>query len=337
MAASELHSSAPAIEVEHLTKVYPPSIRAVDDVSFSVDQGEVFGMLGPNGAGKTTTIKMITTLSPPTSGLVKVFGVDARTHPEAVRSTLGYVPQSVSVDSDLSAYENLLVFSKLFFVGSKDRSERIRSSLAYMGLADRADDLVKTYSGGMMRRLEIAQTLVNRPRILFLDEPSIGLDPASRLSVHESIKRLKHDYDTTIFITTHDMGEADDLCDRIAIMDAGRVAALGSPDDLKKSVGGDVVTIKLARGEELPAIPKQMALVSNRNGSTVELLAENGDEAAPQIISFLDSKGIATESVSISRPGLDDVFLKYTKKHLEDSEDAARANQSRRSFMRHAN
>ena len=199
-----------AIETENLTKIYQGDIRAVDDVTLSVQPGEIFGLLGPNGAGKTTIIKMIVTLAHYTSGKLRVFGIDASKSPETVRDMLGYVPQSISVDTDLTGYENLLIFSKLSYVDKKERSGRIKNALEYMGLTDRAKDLVKHYSGGMMRRLEISQALVNRPKILLLDEPSIGLDPASKMHVWESIKQLKEKFGTTIVITTHDMSEADE-------------------------------------------------------------------------------------------------------------------------------
>jgi ABC-2 type transport system ATP-binding protein len=325
-----------AIEARNVLKVYPPSTRAVDNVTFSVREGEIFGLLGPNGAGKTTMIKMITSLTKPTSGALKVFGVDVETHSDTVRSMLGYVPQSVSVDTDLSAYENLLIFAKLFYVSRADRKVRIAEALDYMGLASRANDLVKHYSGGMMRRLEIAQTLVNRPRILFLDEPSIGLDPNSRRDVWESISQLRELYNTTIFITTHDMSEADTLCDRVAIMDEGRIAALGPPDSLKKSVGGDLVTVTLLPSDvPLPAIPQEIGKVSSREGDTLELITENGDEAVPRIVNLLTGQGVRIQSISTRRPGLDDVFMKYTKRRL-NVEAVTDARAARRSFARHS-
>ncbi|MEO9364413.1 MAG: ATP-binding cassette domain-containing protein, partial [Nitrososphaera sp.] len=245
-----------AIEIHNLVKTYRDgNVRAVDDISFSVVPGEIFGLLGPNGAGKTSTIKMIVTLAKATSGRLEVFGVDASRSPQTVRGMLGYVPQSISVDADLTAYENLLIFSKLSYVSKQERDERIREALQYMGLVGRANDLVKHFSGGMMRRLEIAQALVNRPRVLLLDEPSIGLDPASKRQVWKSIKQLRQDYGTTILITTHDMAEADALCDRVAIMSAGKIAVMGNPAELKRTVGGgDRVTVNLASAVRLPGV-----------------------------------------------------------------------------------
>ena len=323
-----------AIEAENLTKIYHGNIRAVDDVMFSVQSGEIFGLLGPNGAGKTTAIKMIVTLTSITKGILRVFGIDSSKSPETVRGMLGYVPQSISVDTDLSGYENLLIFSKLSYVSKKERNVRIKEALEYMGLAERAHDLVKHYSGGMMRRLEIAQALVNRPRILLLDEPTIGLDPASKLHVWKSIKQLKQEFGTTIVITTHDMSEADDLCDRIAIMSDGKISVLGSPSELKKAVGGDVVTVHFISGHPDIAVPKEIGSVIHSDEKTIQILATNGEEAIPLIANFFRDQKIVIESISINRPNLEDVFMKYAKRRFHDeySTDAGRA---RRDFVRH--
>jgi len=323
-----------AIEAAHLTKIYHSNIRAVDDVSFAVQPGEIFGLLGPNGAGKTTIIKMIVTLSSATSGILRVFGIDSSKSPETVRSMLGYVPQSISVDTDLTGYENLLIFSKLSYVNKKERNARIKDALEYMGLTDRAKDLVKHYSGGMMRRLEIAQALVNRPRILLLDEPSIGLDPASKMHVWESIKQLKQKFGTTILITTHDMGEADELCDRIAIMSDGKLAVLGSPAELKKSVGGDVITVNLTLAYPSITFPKEIGTIMHSNEKSAQILTENGEAAIPLVSNFFRDQKITIESISINRPNLDDVFMKYAKRRLHD-EISSHATTARRDFVRH--
>ena len=300
-----------AIEVEHLTKVYPGGLRAVDDISFDVEEGEVWGFLGPNGAGKTTTIRMIITLAVPTSGSIKVFGLDVRKDPSKVRSMMSYVPQAVSVDGDLTAYENLLIFSKLFDVKKVDRKDRIREALDYMGLTDRADDLVKHFSGGMMRRLEIAESLVNRPKVLILDEPSIGLDPASRLKTWEYIKKLNSDYGVTIFITTHDMEEADELCDRLAIMNQGKIAVSGPPAELKRSIGGDLITVKTTKRPPA-SIPAELGTVAGVEETSLKIVSSAGEAALPQILDYLRGQGIGIAAVSMSSPSLDDVFLKYT-------------------------
>ncbi|MDD5370177.1 MAG: ATP-binding cassette domain-containing protein [Anaerolineaceae bacterium] len=226
----------PILRTEALTRAYA-SLKAVDQLSISIEAGEVFGLLGPNGAGKTTTIKMLTTLLPPTSGRALVAGYDIQHQPAQVRRKIGYVPQLISADGTLTGYENLLIFSKLYDLPRADRETRIHAALNFMELEESANKLVRQYSGGMIRRLEIAQSILHRPQILFMDEPTVGLDPGARHIVWEHIRQLRDEFGTTIFLTTHLMEEADDLCDRIAIMNLGRIAAIGSPDELKQAVG----------------------------------------------------------------------------------------------------
>jgi len=230
------------LETQALTRRFG-TLTAVDALTISVDTGEVFGLLGPNGAGKTTAIKMLTTLLPPTSGSARVAGFDIARHAGDVRRVIGYVPQMLSADGALSGYENLLIFAKLYDLPRTEREARVRGALAFMGLADAADKLVRTYSGGMIRRLEIAQSMLHHPRVLFLDEPTIGLDPLAREAVWEHIGQLRAEYKTTIFLTTHFMDEADSLCSRVAIMHLGKVAAIGTPAELKASLGGNGVTL----------------------------------------------------------------------------------------------
>lgn len=328
-------SDTAAIEAENLTKIYRDSIRAVDGISFSVKQGEIFGLLGPNGAGKTTTIKMMITLTRLTSGKLHILGVDVSKSPQEVREMLGYVPQSISVDVDLTAYENLLIFAKLSYVNKKERNERIRNALEYMDLSERANDLVKRYSGGMMRRLEIAQALVNRPKILLLDEPSIGLDPSSRKQVWKSIKQLNQEFGTTILITTHDMSEADELCDRIAIMSEGKIAILGTPMDLKRDVGGDIITANLGSPCSVVSFPKEVGQIINNNEKSIQILTTNGEEAIPLIADFFRSHGIKVESISINKANLDDVFMKYAKRRLGNNV-YKNIRSTRRDFTRHS-
>jgi ABC-2 type transport system ATP-binding protein len=210
----------------------------VDALTISVKAGELFGLLGPNGAGKTTAIKMLTTLLPPTSGKATVAGFDIVQQAAKVRRIIGYVPQAVSVDGSLTGYENLLIFAKLYDIPRQEREARLRGALAFMGLTDAAGKLVRDYSGGMIRRLEIAQSTLHRPAVLFLDEPTIGLDPLARKAVWEHVERLRDDYGTTIILTTHYMEEADTLCSRVAIMHAGKVVIVGTPEELKASIGG---------------------------------------------------------------------------------------------------
>lgn len=322
-----------AVDVQGLTKIYGEGFRALDSISFSVDDGEIFGLLGPNGAGKTTTIKIITTLIKPTSGTASVFGVDVVKSPQAVRDMMGYVPQAISVDGDLTGYENLLIFAKLFSVPKKEREERIADALDFMGLSSRADDLVKKYSGGMMRRLEIAQALVNRPRILFLDEPSIGLDPFSRRQVRSQIKELNKEFKMTMFVTTHDMQEADELCDRVAIMNSGKIAVIDTPTRLKESIGGDLVTARLALNSPKPTIPDALGTVMSYEESELKIVTRNGEEKIPRITDYLERQGFSVESISLATPTLEEVFVKYAQS-AADQGGYVSARSERRTFSR---
>ncbi len=223
------------IDTEQLTKKFGDS-TAVNALSLNVAVGEVFGLLGPNGAGKTTTIKMLITLLAPTTGSATVAGLDVVKHAGDVRRLIGYVPQILSADGTLTGFENLMVFAKLYDVPRVERNQRVDEALQFMGLQDSAKTMVRNYSGGMIRRLEIAQAFVHHPRVLFLDEPTVGLDPVARQAVWERIEHLRRDYGTTIFITTHYMEEADRLCHRVAVMNLGKVAVMGTPTELKASL-----------------------------------------------------------------------------------------------------
>jgi len=225
----------PVIEVKSLVKSFK-TLKAVDSISLTVETGEIFGLLGPNGAGKTTTVKILTTLLPPTSGEAFVDGFDVVHESSKVRRVIGYVPQALSADGTLSGYENLLIFAKLYDVPAKERKARIFDVLDFMGLTEHANKLVRNYSGGMIRRLEVAQALLHHPRVLFLDEPTVGLDPVARQTVWEHVTKLKKAFDMTIFMTTHYMEEADSLCDRVAIMNLGKIAAIGTVSELEKSI-----------------------------------------------------------------------------------------------------
>lgn len=228
------------IEIEGLTRLFG-KFTAVDSLDLDVRGTEVFGLLGPNGAGKTTTIKMLTTLLPPSSGKASIAGHDIMGDPKAVRSAIGYVPQMLSADPALTGRENLTVFAKLYDVPRAERADRVQEAIEKMGLVDFGDKQVRTYSGGMVRRLEIAQSTLHRPRVLFLDEPTVGLDPLARRTVWEMVQRLREDHGTTIFLTTHLMDEADLLCDRIGIMHKGKLVALGSPRELKEEAGAETL------------------------------------------------------------------------------------------------
>ena len=230
------------LETRSLTRSYD-KLTAVDAINISIEQGEVFGLLGPNGAGKTTVIKMLTTLLPPTSGTASVAGYDVVRSARSVRRLIGYVPQALSADGALTGYENLLVFAKLYDLPARERKSRIYEALALVGLTDSADKLVRQYSGGMIRRLEIAQSTLHRPLVLFLDEPTVGLDPLARKAVWEHIERLRKDYNTTILLTTHYMEEADTLCSRVAIMHKGKIVVADTPENLKASLGKQGATL----------------------------------------------------------------------------------------------
>lgn len=231
------------LETRSLTRRFG-ALTAVDNLTVAVKAGEIFGLLGPNGAGKTTVIKMLTTLLPPTAGSAHVCGFDVVRRGTEVRRMIGYVPQMLSADGTLTGYENLLMFAKLYCLPRAEREGRIRKALCLMDLDEAADRLVRTYSGGMIRRLEIAQSMLHEPKALFLDEPTIGLDPLARQAVWERIKHLKSEYGTTVLLTTHYMDEADELCDRVAILHLGVVRAVGAPDQLKKGIGGDGATLE---------------------------------------------------------------------------------------------
>ncbi|MBI4267015.1 MAG: ABC transporter ATP-binding protein [Chloroflexi bacterium] len=323
-----------AVIVENLVKVYP-GVRAVDGVSFSIPEGEIFGFLGPNGAGKTTTIRILLTLIKPTSGTISIFGINTLARPGKAREMAGYVPQDVSVDGELTGYENILMYSKLYGVPVAERDRRIREVLAYLDLQDRADGMVSTYSGGMMRRLEIAQALVNRPRILYLDEPSIGLDPQAKRIIWELIQKLREEFGTTIFLTTHDMNEADLLCDRIGIIDKGKLIIVGPPSRLKASVGGDVLTVS----STTPGCPAALgelgySVIAASPGGHFDLLVADGEQVIPRLIEALRAKGIDVRTVALKKATMDDVFLRYTGSRMDEGEAWAETRRVRRTFRR---
>lgn len=230
------------IAVDDLVRRFDQQI-AVNHISFHVAAGEVFGLLGPNGAGKSTTVKMLTTLLPPTSGRASVAGYDVVHQAALVRRAIGYVPQALSADGTLTGYENLLLFAKLYDLPARQRATRVRDTLEFMGLGDAGEKLVRTYSGGMIRRLEVAQAMLHEPHVLFLDEPTVGLDPVARRAVWDHLVKVRAETGMTILLTTHYMEEADSLCNRVAIMHQGKIAAIGTPAELKAAIGGEGVTL----------------------------------------------------------------------------------------------
>lgn len=322
------------IEACYLTKVYRGGTRAVDRVNFSVAAGEVFGFLGPNGAGKSTTVMMLTTLIKPTSGTARVCGFDVVRQPRQVREQLGYVSQDVAVDEYLTGRENLLVQGKLYHVPGPALARRVDELLEMVDLAEHADKLVATYSGGMRKRLDIAAGLLHTPRLLFLDEPTLGLDVQTRARIWDYVRELRTRHGITVFLTTHYMEEADMLCDRIAIIDRGRIVALDTPSKLKASLAGDVLTLRvdsqrgpttgdgdqkalLADAErELPFV---RSVLAPENG-LIQMTVAEGDKAVPRVVEWLAQKGLRADSLELKRPTLDDVFLRYTGRALRQGE-----------------
>ncbi|MBC7254436.1 MAG: ATP-binding cassette domain-containing protein [Actinobacteria bacterium] len=304
------------VEVEGLVRKFGDLV-AVKGVTFNVDRGEVFGFLGPNGAGKTTTINMLCTLLTPTAGRATVDGFDVVRHKREVRQRIGLVFQDPSLDDRLTANENLDFHAVVYAVPHSIREKRKRELLEMVDLLDRADDLVITFSGGMKRRLEIARGLLHHPRVLFLDEPTIGLDPQTRRYIWDYIKDLRKREEITIFLTTHYMEEAEH-CDRIAIIDHGNIIAMDTPDNLKNMVGGDVIRIKTeddARAEELLKEKFRVNILEERDCLCFEV--ERGEEFIPRLIRELD---VPIQSISLHRPTLDDVFLKLTGREIRDDE-----------------
>ncbi|MEM1514735.1 MAG: ATP-binding cassette domain-containing protein [Candidatus Bathyarchaeia archaeon] len=310
------------IKVEDLTKVFNKSLVAVDHVSFSVMDGEVFGFLGPNGAGKTTTIKMLTTVLRPTEGRAFVLGYDVVKQASSVRRVIGVVPQEYAADEDLTGYENIMLCADLYGIPRDIARKRAIELLELVELTRFKDKRVETYSGGMRRRLELACGLINRPKILFLDEPTLGLDVQTRTAIWDYIRRLKEEYDMTIFMTTHYLEEADTLCDHIAIIDYGKIIALDSPSNLKNSLGGDIITLTIKEnvnvGEIICSVENVKDVRYDRDAYRIK--AENGEITAPLIIEALRRKGYTVTKLSLSKPTLDEVYLEYTGRKMRDGE-----------------
>jgi ABC-2 type transport system ATP-binding protein len=315
-----------AIVVHELRKRYG-DVQALDGVSFSVREGEVFGLLGPNGAGKSTTVRSLVTLTKPDSGSASVAGHDVQREQTAVRRVIGYVPQDSGVDELGTGRENLLLQGRVQGMGGRDLRARTNELLELVGITGAADRIVKTYSGGMRRRLDIALGLVHRPRVLFLDEPTTGLDPEARVAMWEEVSRLAQAESLTILLTTHYLEEADQLADRLAIVSQGKVVVEGTPTALKAGLRGDAVHVELENGavDEAQRVltgvgaPPEQVL----DGRTIVSRVENGGRALPGIISALEGAGIVVASVSLSRPSLDDVYLHFTGRDFTAEDRAA--------------
>jgi ABC-2 type transport system ATP-binding protein len=309
----------PAVKVAGLVKRYG-DVEAVRGIDFEVARGETFGFLGPNGAGKSTTIKILCTLARPTAGRASVAGHDVVADRDAVRRNIGLVFQETTLDNYLTAAQNLRFHAELYAVPALAVEPRMRQVLDMVGLWDRRDSLVQTFSGGMQRRLEIARGLLHAPRVLFLDEPTVGLDPQTRSSIWAYINELKSREDITIFLTTHYMDEAEH-CDRIAIIDHGEIVAIDTPEALKASVGKDRVQIQTEDDEAaIRELREAMAIEAAMHEGAVTFAVEGGGEFVPQLFGRLS---VPIRSVSVSRPSLDDVFMSYTGKTIRDAEASA--------------
>jgi ABC-2 type transport system ATP-binding protein len=314
-----------AIEVENLTKKFNGFV-AVDDVSFSIESGEIFGLLGPNGAGKTTTISMLATLLRPTSGSARVNGFEITNHEDAVRKSIGVVFQDQSLDEELTAYENMDFHGRLYRIPKLVRQNKIVELLKLVELDEKRDNLVKTFSGGMRRRLEIARGLLHEPKVLFLDEPTLGLDPQTRNHLWAYIERLNKEKGITIILTTHYMDEADRLCDRVAIMDKGQIIAANTPEKLKEEIGGDVITIKSSERDKLFTQLTTLAWVEHveSHDGFVTINLRNAEKHVAELAQLSATNGIDIDSISIRKPTLEDVFLHVTGRTIREEEASSK-------------
>jgi ABC-2 type transport system ATP-binding protein len=315
-----------AIVVDGLEKTYGKDVRALDGMSFAVPEGQVFGLLGPNGAGKSTTVRILVTLTRPDGGTATVVGHDVAREPAAVRRAIGYVPQASGVDREATGRENLLLQGHLQGMRSVDAAQRADELLELFALSDKRDALVRTYSGGQKRRLDVATGLMHRPQVLFLDEPTTGLDPEARAAMWDELSRLAAAEKLTILLTTHYLEEADRLAERVAIVSRGQVVTEGTPDALKRELRGEAVTVELAAAadgkasalvESLPGILEVLV-----DGRRLHARVENGAQAVPTILSALDGDGVQVAAVTVSRPSLDDVYLHYTGRDFRSDDEA---------------
>ncbi len=309
------------IEAEGLTKVYKGKVKAVDHISFSVDEGEVFGFLGPNGAGKTTTIKMLNTLASITEGKASVAGYDVKRSPGEVRDSIGVVPQELTADDELSGLENMVLAARLHHIRGGVAKSGSKDLMQLVDLSDAANRKVKTYSGGMRRRLQLVMGLLHEPKVLFLDEPTLGLDVQTRSKMWDYIKGLNKDKGLTVFMTTHYLEEADSLCDEVAIIDHGTIKISGSPAQLKETVGGDIVTLTLSDGtEDLTGFFQNIESVKevNKTDSVYRIKLPKAETKLPAIVEGVIRKQLQIKEISFTKPSLDQVFLEVTGKSMRD-------------------
>jgi len=316
-----------AIEVENLVKIYKGGVKAVNGISFSIQEREIFGFLGPNGAGKSTTIKCVIGLLLPTSGTIEVLGIDVRRDPNVVKRNIGYAAQETAVDDRLTGWENLYLQGRFYHLPRAEIRRRGEEVLKLFGLWERRKDTADTYSGGMLKRLDIACALIHRPRILFLDEPTLGLDVQTRKTIWDYIERLRSEHEMTIFLTTHYMEEADVLSDRVAIIDRGEIVALDRPGALKAGIGGDLITVRFSTGDglelllrSLKGLPGVREVRGARDGIHRIVVEKNGDQLIPEIVRLAQDHGIGIHSIRLKRPTLDDVYLHYTGRQIREAE-----------------
>jgi ABC-2 type transport system ATP-binding protein len=327
--------SEEVIKAAGLTKVFNKSLVAVDHIDFSVNQGEIFGFLGPNGAGKTTTINMLITILKPTEGKASILGYDIAKQNSEVRHSIGVVPQDYTADEDLTGYENVLLCADLYGISREISKKRAADLLELVELTAFKDKKVQTYSGGMRRRLELACGLINRPKVLFLDEPTLGLDVQTRAATWNYIKTLKKEFGMTLFMTTHYLEEADALCDRIAIIDHGRIIVVGTPTDLKDSLGGDIITVAIKKDVDITELVEKIEHVKEvkkENGAYM-IKSENGEVTAPLIIEALRREGHVVTRLSLTKPTLNEVYLQYTGRSLRDAEESGDSLYAKRRMM----
>ena len=306
---------AEAILAAELRKSYPPGVQALDGLDLSIEAGTIFGLLGPNGAGKSTTVRVLSTLTRPDSGSARVAGIDVTADPIAVRRAIGVVGQKHGSAPEATGRENLVEQGEFYGVSGRELRRRVADSLERFGLGDAAERRAKTYSGGMLRRLDIAMGLLHRPAVLFLDEPTTGLDPEARADMWREIERLAGEERMTILLTTHYMEEADRLASRLAIVDRGRVVAEGTPEELKSELRGDTIHIELAEGGRVDARETLAELAEVEEvslaGTTLHARAANGGVAIPAVLAALDAAGVRARSVTLARPSLEEVYLRH--------------------------
>ena len=313
-----------SIETRSLSKSFG-SVIAVDDISFNVDSGEIFGFLGPNGAGKSTTMMILTTLLKPSSGQALVSGFDVVTQPKKVRQNIGYVQQETTVDEYLTGRENLLLQAKLNHIQKGQINNRIDDVLELIELTEKQNDPVVTYSGGMRKRFDIAGGLLHRPKVLFLDEPTVGLDIQTRRKIWEYIKKIHDEFEMTIFLTTHYMEEADQLCDRIGIIDYGKIQIIDTPQNMKNSMGNEVITISIKQTSSYQKFLSELKKIEtiqkiNEDSNRITLFASNGNEVIPKIFQISANLDVKINSISLKQPTLDDVFISYTGHEIRDDD-----------------